>query len=224
MAHLADRTWPEVGTGMTLLIPLGSTEQHGPHLPLDTDTRIAQAIAEAAAEPAPKCAVAPALPYGASWEHAGFAGLMGVSASALTTFLIEIGRSLGPEVERVVYVNGHGGNAEAVAAAVKCLNGEKRSTSAWWPRIPGGDAHAGRTETSLMLHIDPGAVRVDRTESGNTEPLSDLALRLQSDGLRAVTRNGVLGDPTTASAEEGERIFVALVTQLDEELRSWIDQ
>ena len=75
----------------------------------------------------------------------------------------------------------------------------------WSPRSPGGDAHAGRTETSLMLAIAPDAVRLELAEPGCTEPLESLLPRLRAEGVRPVSANGVLGDPTGASADEGAR-------------------
>ena len=77
-----------------------------------------------------------------------------------------------------------------------------------------GDAHAGRTETSLLLAIDPGAVRLQLAEPGRTEPIATLLPRLRAEGVRPVSSNGVLGDPTGASAEEGRALLDALVRDL----------
>ena len=149
---LARQTWTDLAAGSyVLLVPLGSTEQHGPHLPLDTDTRIARAVAHEVARRHERVLVAPALAYGASGEHAGFAGTMSIGAEGLRVVLVELVRSLGPEIERTVLVNGHGGNLDAVRAAVELLRAEGRRVDAWSPRVPEGDAHAGETETSLLL-------------------------------------------------------------------------
>jgi creatinine amidohydrolase len=212
--NLADLTSTELaGRRLTLLLPLGSTEQHGPHLPLDTDTRIACAVAEGAARQRADTVVAPALAYGASGEHAGFAGTLSLGTEALRTALVELVRSAGEEFGVVVFVNGHGGNADAVTAATDVLRAEGRCVHPWWPR-PGGDAHAGHTETSLLLAICPEAVRFDRLEPGNTETLETLAGRLRRGGLAAVSPNGVLGDPRTASAEHGRAVLAGLVDDL----------
>ena len=212
--NLADRTWTELtGASFVLLIPLGSTEQHGPHLPLDTDTRIASAIAAGAASRRTDVLAAPALAYGASGEHAGFAGTLSLGTEALGLALVELVRSAGTEFRAVTFVNGHGGNADAVTAAIDQLRAEGRRVDAWWPRTS-GDAHAGRTETSLLLEICPTAVRLDRLEAGNTEPLDRLAGRLRQGGLAAVSPNGVLGDPRTASAGHGRSLLAALVDDL----------
>ena len=197
-----------------LVVPLGSTEQHGPHLPLDTDTTIAVTVAERAAAAVPDAIVAPALPVGASGEHAGFAGTLSTGREVLTAAIVEIVRTAGSEFDRVVLVNGHGGNAEAVQAAAATCEAEGRPVRIWYPTHPGGDAHAGRTETSVMLAIDPDRVRLDRAEIGATAPLGDLIDELRVGGVRAVARNGVLGDPTGANAAEGEQLLAGWVGQL----------
>lgn len=217
MNRLADAVSPEIGErSWVLLIPLGSTEQHGPHLPLDTDTRIAVAVAEGVATRRPErdVIVAPAIAYGASGEHQGFPGTLSIGTAALTLVIVELVRSAGPEFSRIVVVNGHGGNFEAIGAATATLAHEQRPVDVWSPRLVGGDTHAGRTETSLVLALDPTVVRLDRAEPGVTEPLAALLPALRAGGLAAVTPNGVLGDPTGASAEEGEVLLARMIAEL----------
>ena len=84
----------------------------------------------------------------------------------------------------------------------------------WRAMTQGGDAHAGRTETSLLLAIAPEAVRLHLAEPGRAEPIATLLPRLRAEGVRPVSSNGVLGDPTGASAEEGEALLDALVRDL----------
>jgi mycofactocin precursor peptide peptidase len=224
VSTLGGSTWPEVADrGHALLaVPLGSLEQHGPHLPLDTDTRIAVALADALAEARPDVVVAPAVAFGASGEHAGFPGTLSIGTPALTTVLVELGRSA-DGFSGVVLVNGHGGNRDAVRAAAATLSGEGRRVLAWAPSVPDGDAHAGRTETSILLALDPAAVRLDRAEPGATAPLPELIGELRRGGVSAVAPNGVLGDPTGASAAEGvallDRLSAALVAAVDDRFR-----
>lgn len=196
-----------------LCVPLGSCEQHGPHLPLSTDTVIAAAVAERAAARCEAVVVAPTLAITASGEHAGFPGTLSIGTEALTTVLVELVRSADHFVH-VVLVNGHGGNHEAVTRAVERSRHDGRRVSAWWPRVPGADAHAGRTETSLMLALAPHLVRLDRAEPGVTTPIGDLLDGLRAGGVAAVSPNGVLGDPTGASAAEGEALLEVLVADL----------
>ena len=219
MTELARSTWPAVDPRATLFVPLGSTEQHGPHLPLDTDTRIALAVAERAAS---RCdgVHAPPLAYGASGEHAGFAGTLSIGTEALRVVVIELVRSARNTFDRVVLVNGHGGNHATLVSAVDQLVDEGHEVLLWWPRLD-GDAHAGHTETSLLLAIAPESVRTERLEAGNTAPLDELMGDLMTGGVAAVSDTGVLGDPTGATAESGQTMLDALVDDLVEAVRAW---
>lgn len=210
--RLATSTAPEVGSSTSiLLLPLGSTEQHGPHLPLDTDTRIAVAVAERVAAAHTEVCVGPALAYGASGEHAGFAGTLSIGQEALERVVVELVRSAGPEWRAIVLVNGHGGNVEALGRAAATLAYEGRPVTVWSPRLEGADTHAGHTETSMLLALDPACVHLDRLEVGNTQPLADLLPALREGGLQSVTANGILGDPTRASAAAGRELLAELV-------------
>jgi mycofactocin precursor peptide peptidase len=194
------------------MVPLGSTEQHGPHLPLDTDTRIAAAVARGAGARLEQAwLVAAAIAYGASGEHQSFPGTISIGTDALTMVLVEYGRSAACWAQRLVFVNGHGGNTEALHRAVSTLRAEGRDIG-WCPcATAGGDAHAGHTETSLLLHISPSDVLTDRWLAGNRAPLPELLPTMRSGGVAAVSSVGVLGDPTTATAAEGKRIFSEMV-------------
>jgi mycofactocin precursor peptide peptidase len=213
--NLGERVWPDVGAA-TLLVPLGACEQHGPHLPLDTDARIAAAVARRAGAADPALLVAPPLTYGASGEHEGFPGTLSIGHEALRAVLVELGRSAARWAPRLVFVNGHGGNLPTVPGVVAQLRAEGRD-AAWSPCVvTGGDAHAGRTETSLLLALDPALVRTDAAEAGATAPLAELLPALRTGGVAAVSPNGVLGDPTGATAEEGE----GLLREMEETLRA----
>jgi mycofactocin precursor peptide peptidase len=216
--RLGERTWTEVER-TTVLVPVGSLEQHGPHLPLDTDARIAAAVARRAADPS--MLVAPPLAYGASGEHEGFAGTLSIGHAALRAVLVELGRSAGAWASRLVFVNGHGGNLPTVAEAAVQLRAEGRDVAWSGCAVPGGDAHAGRTETAILLALDPSVVRLAAAEVGNTAPLRDLMPLLTSAGVKAAAPNGVLGDPRGATAAEGEALLATLVENLRDELGRW---
>ena len=214
---LGGATWPQVEApgGRTLLaVPLGSLEQHGPHLPLNTDTRIAEAVAAGLSARRAGVAVAPPVAYGASGEHAAFPGTLLVGHEVLAGLLVELVRSARGAFAGVVLVNTHGGNAEALSLLQARCAADGDDVLAWRAATAGGDAHAGRTETSLMLAIDPGAVRLELAEAGCTEPLGTLLPRLRTEGVRPVSSNGVLGDPAGASADEGRALLDALVRDL----------
>jgi mycofactocin system creatininase family protein len=221
VTSLGDATWPEIADRPLVVVPLGAVEQHGPHLPLATDTRTAETVAGSAMPGIDGALLAPAIPYGASGEHEGFPGTVSIGTKALTTLLVEYGRSACRWAGRVLVVNGHGGNFHALRAAVPLLRAEGRDV-AWWPcAVPGGDAHAGRVETSLMLHVEPGGVRVDRAEPGETAALRELLPRMRAEGVRAVSPNGVLGDPGGASAAEGAELVADLAGRLVAAVRDW---
>jgi mycofactocin system creatininase family protein len=224
LTHLGGSTWTALaapGTASPILaVPIGSCEQHGPHLPLDTDTRIAVAIAEGLAVADPRVMVTPALAITASGEHQGFPGTLSVGTAVFEQVLIELVRSADWS-SGVVFVNGHGGNAEAVRGAIALCTAEGREVLSWWPRVPGGDAHAGRTETSMMLAIEPTLVHLADAHAGNPAPLAELAGAMRAGGVAAVSPNGVLGDPTGASAAEGVALIQRLVADVVQQVRAW---
>jgi creatinine amidohydrolase len=219
--RLADLTGPDVErrarSGAVLLVPLGSTEQHGPHLPVATDAIIATALAEGAARHRPDVMVAPTVPYGSSGEHQGFAGTLSIGQEATELLVTELARSARNDFAHVLLVSAHGGNTEPLGRAVRTLIAEGQSVLLWSPRF-GGDLHAGSTETSLLLAIAPEHVLEDRAEAGDLRPLSELLPLLRTHGVRSVSANGVLGDPRSANAEEGRRLFDTAIVDLVESI------
>jgi creatinine amidohydrolase len=213
VTNLPEATWTEVDGAprRVVIVPLGSLEQHGPHLPLDTDTRIAVAVAHGAAAGRDGVAVAPAVAFGASGEHAAFPGTLSIGTRVLCEVLVELGRDATRDWNSVLVVNAHGGNADAVASALARLRSEGRLCDAFHVAPASGDAHAGRTETALLLHLDPSAVRLDRAEAGEPRPVGELMDRLRDDGVRSVSPNGVLGDPRGATGAEGRRLLDELI-------------
>lgn len=215
---LGVRRWTEVAEAPIVVIPLGSCEQHGPHLPLDTDTRIAVALATGLAAARDDVLVAPAVAYGASWEHAGFPGLLSLDHHALSAMLIQLGHSA-TWARGLVFVNGHGGNLRAVRSAEERLCTDGRAVLVWSPTLPDGDLHAGRVETSLMLALTPEFVALDRAEPGfvGRPPRS-----VFTDGVWSISPNGVLGDPTGANAQEGRAQLDSLTRSLAVAVDDWL--
>jgi mycofactocin precursor peptide peptidase len=209
-ATLATATSPDVVKGSVVVVPVGSLEQHGPHLPLDTDTVIAQAVAARVAERLGGWC-APAVAYGSSGEHQAFPGTTSIGTPALARLIVELVRSLRDGASRVLLVNGHGGNIDAMSSAVELLVDEGHDVAVVLCVAPGMDAHAGRAETSLMLHLRPDSVRLDMAEPGNTAPLATLMPHLRVGGIAEVSHNGVLGDPRGATAEEGRALLAVMV-------------
>jgi mycofactocin system creatininase family protein len=218
VGELGGATSPQTSGADLVLVPVGSIEQHGPHLPLDTDTVIARAVADRMATALGDAWVAPAVSYAASGEHQAFPGTCSIGTEALQLLLVELVRSIRCWAERVVLVNGHGGNLTAVQGAVEQLRAEGHHV-AWVPcATEDVDLHAGRTETSLMLHLAPWSVRRDRAEPGNSRPLREILPAMRAGGVAAVSANGVLGDPTGATAAHGAQLLERVVARALHEL------
>lgn len=205
---LADLRWPELDPRPLVLVPVGSTEQHGPHLPFDTDTTVAAAVAQAVADRVSEnVVIAPSLAYGSSGEHQSFPGTSSIGTVVLQQVMIELVRSMSTWAGRIVFVNAHGGNVAALAKATVQLVAEQHDVG-WVPcATEKVDLHAGLTETSLMLHIRPNSVRLDLAEPGETRSLNVIMPLLMAGGVAAVSANGVLGDPTGASGDAGQQLL-----------------
>jgi len=238
--ELAAARWPQVAAQprRLLVVPLGSLEQHGPHLPLDTDTRIAIAVARRACAvvagtadgpdgaPGPSgIGLAPPIPIGASGEHAGFPGTLSIGHVALSTLLLELGRHASLHWPTMLIVNGHGGNVGAISDAAGKLRAEGRDCHVWHAGVRPAmlasagltlvpDAHAGRVETSIMLALAPDHVLLGAAAPGDTRPLAEILPDLREHGVGGVSANGVLGDPAGASAAEGEVLLRLLTADL----------
>lgn len=225
MHAIGGSTWEDVSQRprTILAVPLGSLEQHGPHLPLSTDTTIAVALATLLAREHADVVLTPPIAIGASGEHAGFAGTLSVGSNVLRDLIVELVRSA-DWADGVVLVNGHGGNSEAVRSAVALLHAEGRSVLSWWPNLPEdphADSHAGWLETSVMLHLAPQSVFMERAAAGDPRPLDELLPTLRSVGVAGVSANGVLGDPAGANAEAGARIIEDWARDLVNRVRQW---
>ena len=222
--QLSQIAWVDVPSKPLILVPVGSTEQHGPHLPFDTDTVIAVAAAEGIATVLADhdidALVAPAIAYGASGEHQGFPGTMSIGHEALRVQVIELVRSLSHWAGRVVFINGHGGNVPTLASAIVQMRDEQHDVC--WLACAfetTSDAHAGVAETSVMLHLAPSRVDMSRAASGQLAPLADLMAALQLNGVRSVSESGVLGDPTDASSAHGAELMKSLVVDGADRIR-----
>jgi creatinine amidohydrolase len=193
-----------------LLLPLGAWEQHGPHLPLDTDTIIVtRVIADVLRHEDLQnvnVMAAPALSITASDEHQGFPGTLSTGTQALKDSVVAICRSAS-WAQGVCIVNGHGGNADALTAITSALTYENITHSIWsLPSYIGGDMHAGHTETSLLLHIAPQEVRTNVIAIGATHD-AGLVEAMRAGGVQAVSKNGIIGDASTATVAHGKAVL-----------------
>lgn len=194
-----------------VLLPLGSWEQHGPHLPLHTDTLIVDAVVnEALQDPSIQIAdflVAPTISITASDEHDGFLGGLSCGTQGLVASVVAIARSAS-WARGICIVNGHGGNFSALTQISSALDYEKIPAHVWsLPGYVGGDMHAGHTETSLLLHIAPSVVRHELIEIGATNITPQDIEIMKTTGVKNVSPNGVLGDPSQANAQHGREVL-----------------
>ena len=208
-------------TAPMLAVAIGSWEQHGPHLPLDTDTRIAEALVTQISLTNPEVVRGPTIAVSSSGEHAGFPGTLSIGGPAVVEMLIELVRSA-DWATGVVIVNGHGGNVEYLEQARDRLTSEGRSMLVWSPPlVDPRDSHAGYVETSIMLALDPQAVRVEEIRSAPAPHLADILPDLRVAGVKGVSPSGVLGDPRRADAELGRRLLSTWGKDLVESVARW---
>ncbi|WP_137288705.1 creatininase family protein [Natronorubrum halophilum] len=204
----------------TALLPVGSTEQHGPHAPVGTDTIVARAIAAAADRTLPtETVVLPPLPVGVAPYHGPFPGTLSVSPETLRSYARDVVTSLeGTSVETVVFVNGHGGNGETLGHLARSLTDSSSNDLSvylweWMRAVDDHAGHAGELETSVLLHVCPDdvgePVAGDATAWDST--VDGGVVHHFTDGF---SENGAVGDATAASAEQGEDVFETAVDAL----------
>jgi creatinine amidohydrolase len=229
--RMEEMTWPEIRDAIdrgftTVVMAVGSTEQHGPHLPTMTDTRIGDALAQVVAVKLGKALQARTVPFGCSEHHLAFGGTISLKPDTLRLVLLDAVDSLIRDgFKRVIFLPSHGGNFGTVRQAVE----EARSSHSGvditgYTDLQGfvgvlfaasaefgigeeeSGAHAGESETSIMMDLEGSLVEADRLAPGYLGPTGEkeLALILEK-GMPALTSNGVLGDPRRASAEKGRR-------------------
>ncbi len=237
---LAEMTWPEAQTRLKevdiALLPVGSMEQHGPHLPLDTDAfdagYLARRVAEGCAPPKPL--VLPLIPYGVSYHHEDFSGTMSISPKTLSQLVYEIGMSAARHgITKLVIINGHGGNIPALQFAAQMINrdahifscvetGETSEKEIAELTETHNDVHAGEVETSTALANRPHLVKLDRAKKFIPQ-FSSKYLNFSSKRsvewyarIAKISPTGVLGDPTKATREKGEKMWAAMIKHLIE--------
>jgi len=230
--------WPEAEERFkvvdTALLPVGSIEQHGPHLPLDTDAYdaeyLSQKVAEACSDPKPL--VLPLISYGVSYEHSDFSGTISIGNETLSRLVYEIGISIANNgINKLVIINGHGGNGPALNFAAQIINrdahifvcvdsGETSDVDVYGLVGTQNDIHAGEAETSTSLAVRPHLVRMDLARP-SVPRFSSRYLNFTNRRYvnwyahtKRLSKNGVIGDPTKASAEKGRRIWQAQIAHL----------
>jgi creatinine amidohydrolase len=231
--ELSRMSWAEarnrLGKARVALLPVGSTEQHGPHLPLGTDHLTAAEVARRTSARG-GWLVLPTVPVGVSEHHRQFWGTLWVEPSLLRDYVLGIARSLGTHgVRRMVFVNGHGGNTAALDEAARTLRGEGIFcfVFSWWRAIPEtiaavietGGSHAGEMETSAVLAFAPELVDTNRYADAIAGAAPEWGKRLHGIEVGFDTRDfsatGATGDPSRATAEKGEALLTAAAERLN---------
>lgn len=237
--NLFEMTRPEVEQAIaagvdTVVVPLGSTEQHGLHLPLGTDAILGEAIGDRVARALGNALLAPAIAIGCSEHHMDFAGSLTLSKETFSAVVADICRSLAHHgFGHIALIPTHGGNFAPLAKAVKAIRPELSGVNLIaytdlmgfmdeifrvgkalevTPEQAGG--HSGEFETSLMLTVRPDLVAMDAAQPGYVGDQLSIAAVVFEKGFRAASENGVLGDPSNASAANGESYLAALTDLL----------
>lgn len=242
--YIADETWPGLGgyfeDESLALVPLGSTEQHGPHLPLATDHLIAEGLAREAAERAGYLCT-PTINIGVSPHHKQFTGTMWVDAPVFRDYVESFTRNLAYHgIDRVVYVNAHGGNVDHLREVGRRLRDDEVLYAIEWmwdESIPvlvddlfeRNGPHGGPKETAMIMHLAEELVRTDRLEDARDNGWADFDYEGASKhGAKTYydsidnSENGVFGDQTDATPEKGEQLFESATEQLIR-LCDWLD-
>lgn len=235
---LAEMNWPEVEEALrqgvdTVVVTFGSTEQHGLHLPLATDFLWGEELGERVARRLGNALVAPGLRIGCSEHHMTFPGSVTLRKETFIEVVIDYCRSLARHGFRdIVLIPSHGGNFAPLAEAVQRIAGHLPDANiiaytdlmelmgatvptstehGVTPEEAGG--HAGEFETSLMLALRPDLVVMDQAQAGYVGDMQHAASIVFEQGFRALTENGVLGDPAKANAASGEA-YLDVLTEL----------
>ncbi len=210
------------------ILPVGAHEQHGAHLPLETDTIVAEALSQAVAAKLGGQAL-PALPYGTSPEHIDFPGTVPLRWATLAAVVTDvIGACWRHQVDPVFVLSGHGGNF-ILNPTLRELNALHRpdhqavlipESVVFGPVLSETELHAGRWETSLILHLRPDLVQM--ANAVDEVPTDVLRADLTNRPMQHFTRSGVWGRPTEATAEEGQRLFAEMVERVAGYVARWV--
>ncbi len=234
-------SWKDVQQSLrkskVILVPTGSIEQHGPHLPLNTDVVAPYEVSLLVARKL-GALVAPPIRPGVSEHHLPFPGTITLTARTFMEIVKDYARSLNSHgFDPLVFINGHGGNSGALSIATAELRKElspcKVISFSWWEFIPKelGHAmdfeegfHANRQETSWMLHLRPKNVKMHEAKkelprASRTMQLSESFYVSSFRTFKDVTKSGVLGNPTKADAGEGKRLVEAAANNISRAIR-----
>ncbi len=235
---IGELTWPEAENVLqqvdVAILPVGAIEQHGPHLPLDTDAFDAEYLAHqvAAACSDPKPLVLPLISYGVSYHHDDFKGTISIGNETLSRMVYEIGIGAARNgIKKLVIINGHGGNAPSLNFAAQMINrdtkifvsvdtGETSDSDIDKLVETPNDVHAGEFETSTTLAVRPHLVKMDQAARSIPRFSSRYLNFTSKRGIswyaytKPISETGVMGDPTKASSEKGQKMWKIMIGHL----------
>lgn len=213
----------------SIILPIGSMEQHGPHLPLGTDSYIVKRLSEALAAEL-KMDLFPVINYGVSFEHADFPGTISIQPETLVKTVREICENLLEYYQRVIIINGHGGNTTTLRSLkvgktifIDLFDFLKKVLPTLRETGLGGVSHACEVETSLMLYLEPNLVRSEKITDEIVKYVPQLdpqSKKQPPNGWKTInfSKSGVIGDPRKATPKKGEKIFQNLVQKITDSL------
>lgn len=224
--------WSELKKIDIAFLPIGSTEQHGHHLPISTDRIIAEAVANECAKHFDNSFVCPTLPFSASFEHAAFPGSISLDSITIIMVVKDIIRSLERMgAKKIVIINGHGGNyllgnlaqemnvdAPRILVAPSRSHWERAYERAGISSTVSRDMHAGEGETSILMHLLAEGVKQDQFIDVDT-PKRDL---LTVHGMKPYTETGAIGFPSRASKEKGEKLLNSLSDEIAKTVKEFL--
>lgn len=242
--RMEEMTCPDINAAIergytTAVVGIGSTEQHGPHLPTMTDTRIAEDVVNRVASKLGNALQARTIPVGLSDHHLAFGGTISLRPETLRMIVLDYVRSLAAcGFKRIVFLPCHGGNFDTVGKAIEEARAEYPAvkiigytdllgfahctnllSNEFGVTDDEAGAHAGENETSMMMALEDALVLRDRFEPGYLGPTTEKEVRIIFErGMPALTKNGVLGDPEKSSAEKGEIYLEGLADFLVREI------
>lgn len=214
-----------------MLLPIGATEVHGDHLPLSTDTLLAEGVAQKVAGKLPNAMILPTIPYGQIWSLRDFPGSIDIGNDTLASFIADIGRSLDRfGITKLAIINGHVGNMEAIKRAARILWAEGCAIKVYYFTYPGAGGkinevcdtprphpsyfHACEIETSYLLYIAPE--HVDMSKAIKNYPDFPPDFDTSPSPWSRVMDTAVMGDATAATAEKGKAIIDHVVENIVE--------
>ncbi|MGG7164168.1 creatininase family protein [Clostridium ihumii] len=222
----------KVGKIKTVIIPIGSVEAHGHHLPLGTDIFSPRVFCEKIDKSiGDKIWIAPEIPYGQSYDLSIYSGTIDIPSDVMAEYVYHIGKSFYNQgIKNIVFFNGHGGNITALNLASEKLAriGATAMNINWWMdysseilTITSGQGHGGEDETSAILYYDESLVQMDKATKNSNKALYPVKFK---DRGKTIFKDAITGDATLATKEKGEKIINKVAEKIIERIELMINE